>query len=157
MQFDTSSICSGLLVCSSLHCHAYYMPCLFHPPWLCHCNYIYWRVQHSMQHSAALLSAKSNKQMGTQDNTRMSGTQVIMKCIKKKLHGLNQYIYRNLRTQQSQCSFYCALLTLHGLSPRANYTDRATAACRRSGCQLLRIEGATWSAWRVPTAVFSIC
>jgi hypothetical protein len=45
---------------------------------------------------------------------------------------------------------------LHGLSPRANYTDRATAASRRSGCQLLRIEGATWSAWRIPTAVFSI-
>jgi hypothetical protein len=35
---------------------------------------------------------------------------------------------------------------LHGLSPRANYTDRATAACRRSVDQLLRIEGATWSA-----------
>jgi hypothetical protein len=35
---------------------------------------------------------------------------------------------------------------LHGPSPRANYTDRATAACRRSDCQLLRIEGATWSA-----------
>jgi hypothetical protein len=35
---------------------------------------------------------------------------------------------------------------LHGLSPRANYTDRATVACRRSDCQLLRIEGATWSA-----------
>jgi hypothetical protein len=34
----------------------------------------------------------------------------------------------------------------HGLSPRANYTDRATAACRRSDCQLLRVEGATWSA-----------
>jgi hypothetical protein len=32
---------------------------------------------------------------------------------------------------------------LHGLSPRANYTDRATAACRRSDCQLVRIEGAT--------------
>jgi hypothetical protein len=30
---------------------------------------------------------------------------------------------------------------LHGLSPRANYTDRATAACRRSDCQLVRIEG----------------
>jgi hypothetical protein len=45
---------------------------------------------------------------------------------------------------------------LHGLSPRANYTDRATAACRRSDCQLLRIEGATWSAWRIPTAVFSV-
>jgi hypothetical protein len=35
---------------------------------------------------------------------------------------------------------------LHGLSPRANYTDRVTAASRRSDCQLLRIEGATWSA-----------
>jgi hypothetical protein len=35
---------------------------------------------------------------------------------------------------------------LHGLSLRANYTDRATAACRRSDCQLLRIEGATCSA-----------
>jgi hypothetical protein len=35
---------------------------------------------------------------------------------------------------------------LHGLSSRANYTDRATAACRRSDCQLLRIEVATWSA-----------
>jgi hypothetical protein len=45
---------------------------------------------------------------------------------------------------------------LHGLSPRANYTDLATAACRRSDCQLLRIEGATWSAWRIPTAVFSV-
>jgi hypothetical protein len=30
---------------------------------------------------------------------------------------------------------------LHGLSPRANYTDRATADCRRSDCHLLRIEG----------------
>jgi hypothetical protein len=35
---------------------------------------------------------------------------------------------------------------LHGLSPRANYTDRATADCRRNDCQLLRIIGATWSA-----------
>jgi hypothetical protein len=42
------------------------------------------------------------------------------------------------------------------LSPRANYTDRATAACRRSDCQLLRIEGATWSAWRIPTVVFLV-
>jgi hypothetical protein len=35
---------------------------------------------------------------------------------------------------------------LHGLSPRANYTNRATVASRRSGCQLLRINGAAWSA-----------
>jgi hypothetical protein len=37
-------------------------------------------------------------------------------------------------------------LKLHGLSPRANYTDRATATCQRSDCQLVRVEGATWSA-----------
>ena len=30
---------------------------------------------------------------------------------------------------------------LRGLSPHANYTDRAAAAGRRSQCQLLRIEG----------------
>jgi hypothetical protein len=42
------------------------------------------------------------------------------------------------------------------LSPRANYTYRATAACWRSYCQLLRIEGVTWSAWRIPTAVLSV-
>jgi hypothetical protein len=35
---------------------------------------------------------------------------------------------------------------LHALSAQANYTDRATAACRRSDCQLLRIKGATWLA-----------
>jgi hypothetical protein len=45
---------------------------------------------------------------------------------------------------------------LHGLSPRGNYTDRATAACWRSDCQLLRIQGATWSEWVIPTAVFSV-
>jgi hypothetical protein len=45
---------------------------------------------------------------------------------------------------------------LHGLSPWTNYTDRATAACRRSDCQLLLIEGVTWSAWLNPTAVFSV-
>jgi hypothetical protein len=44
---------------------------------------------------------------------------------------------------------------LHGQSPWANYTDRVTAACRRSDCQLVRIEGATRSAWRIPPAVFS--
>jgi hypothetical protein len=30
---------------------------------------------------------------------------------------------------------------LHGLSPRANYTDRATAACQRSDCQLFADRG----------------
>jgi hypothetical protein len=41
---------------------------------------------------------------------------------------------------------YKAKNKLHGLSPRANYTDRATAACQRSDCQRLRIKGATLSA-----------
>jgi hypothetical protein len=57
---------------------------------------------------------------------------------------------------QFLCNNKTKLTKLHGLSPRVNYTDRATAACRRSDCQLLQIEGATWSAWRIPTAVFSV-
>jgi hypothetical protein len=44
-----------------------------------------------------------------------------------------------------------------GFSPQAKYlyTDRFTAACRRSYSQLLRIEGVAWSAQRIPTAVKS--
>jgi hypothetical protein len=42
---------------------------------------------------------------------------------------------------------------LRGFSLQTNYTGRATAACRRSCCQLLRIEGVAWSAQRIPTAV----
>jgi hypothetical protein len=42
---------------------------------------------------------------------------------------------------------------LRGFSPQANYTDWATAACRRNQCQLLRIESISWSAQRIPTAV----
>jgi hypothetical protein len=37
-------------------------------------------------------------------------------------------------------SSFWPLKKLHGLSLRANYTDRATVACRRSDCQLLRIK-----------------
>jgi hypothetical protein len=33
------------------------------------------------------------------------------------------------------------LKNLRGFIPRANYTDRASAACRRSWCQLSRIQG----------------
>jgi hypothetical protein len=45
---------------------------------------------------------------------------------------------------------------LRGLSPQANYIDRAAAACLRSYCQLLRVEGVAWTAQRIPTAVFSV-
>jgi hypothetical protein len=62
--------------------------------------------------------------------------------------------FSELRSRNSSVTIYKTKKTkLHGLSPRANYTDRATAAWRRSDCQLLRIEGTTWSAWRIPTAV----
>jgi hypothetical protein len=56
--------------------------------------------------------------------------------------------HETLYTSKYKCKVNNMKLTylLHGLSPQANYTDRATAACRRSECQLLQIEGATWSA-----------
>jgi hypothetical protein len=49
-------------------------------------------------------------------------------------------------SKKFKCKWNSHKAKLHGPSPRANYTDRVTAACRRSDCQLLRIEGATWSA-----------
>jgi hypothetical protein len=42
---------------------------------------------------------------------------------------------------------------LRGFSPQANYTDRATAACRRTLWKPLRIVGVAWSAQRISTAV----
>jgi hypothetical protein len=66
------------------------------------------------------------------------------------------YRYLSISSYDNTKGLPFAYIKLHGLSPRANYTDRATAACRRSDCQLLRIKGATWSAWRVPMAVFSV-
>jgi hypothetical protein len=46
------------------------------------------------------------------------------------------------RVQPRGVSLDLVITKLHGLSPRAIYTDRATDACRRSDCKLLRIEGA---------------
>jgi hypothetical protein len=43
------------------------------------------------------------------------------------------------------------LLKLRGRSPQANYTDRATAAFRRSLCQPLRVEGVAWSEQQIPS------
>jgi hypothetical protein len=50
------------------------------------------------------------------------------------------------KVHKIRLEIYSEKKKLHGLSLRANYTDRATAACRRSDCQLVRIDGATWSA-----------
>jgi hypothetical protein len=72
---------------------------------------------------------------------RIRKSYVELKLLKRKVKNM----YKQLRNP------YVRQITnggkkLHGLSPQANYTDRATTACRRSDCQLLRIEGATWSA-----------
>jgi hypothetical protein len=45
------------------------------------------------------------------------------------------------------------VIKLRGNSQQANYTERATAACRRSQCQHLWIEGVAWTVQRIPTAV----
>jgi hypothetical protein len=37
--------------------------------------------------------------------------------------------------------------------PQTKYTDRAAAACPRSHCKLLQVEGATRSVLRIPTTV----
>jgi hypothetical protein len=46
-----------------------------------------------------------------------------------------------LKHQVSKTLYFLKKKKLHGLSPRANYTDRAIAACRRSDCQLFVDRG----------------
>jgi hypothetical protein len=72
------------------------------------------------------------------------------KAQKQCQHYLQTHLYRH-----STATLSCIKITDSVAWVWASYTDRATATCRRSYCQLLRIEGATWSAWRIPTAVFS--
>jgi hypothetical protein len=59
-------------------------------------------------------------------------------------HGYTLFLH-SINTAYPWCHDSHKTNELHGLSPRANYTDRATASCRQSDCQFLRIEGATWS------------
>jgi hypothetical protein len=69
----------------------------------------------------------------------------LMQCLPNGfLH--NGSVPRSENKSSARNLYYKQANKLRGLSPRANYTDRATAACRRSECQLLRIEGAMWSA-----------
>jgi hypothetical protein len=42
------------------------------------------------------------------------------------------------------------------MSLRANYTNRATAVVGKVSANILGIEGVTWSASRIPTAVFPV-
>jgi hypothetical protein len=71
---------------------------------------------------------------------------------------LHILIYKqNLEFLTSSCSYnlqsqYETKTKLCCRSPQANYTDWATAACRRSWSQPLRIEGVAWSVQQIPTA-----
>jgi hypothetical protein len=63
---------------------------------------------------------------------------IVYRCYKsgfKRLHELSvkDCIIRHEQNKQNKTN------KRRGVSPRADYTDRATAACRRSDCQLLRI------------------
>jgi hypothetical protein len=60
----------------------------------------------------------------------VSSCSVIWYQIMKSVWSRFYWIKTNIQTNK-----------LRGLSPRANYIDRATAVCRRSWCQLLQIEG----------------
>jgi hypothetical protein len=57
-------------------------------------------------------------------------------------------MFRNLEPKS-----YFLQCSSRDFSPQANYTDLATAACRRASCQLLRVEGVAWSAPRIPMAI----
>jgi hypothetical protein len=75
--------------------------------------------------------------------------------VKLKISKLTRSNDHRLSTYQHCRQWFVITLRLNSVafSPQANYTDRATAACRWSLCQLLRIEGVAWSAQRIPTAV----
>jgi hypothetical protein len=58
-------------------------------------------------------------------------------------------------SQSSKFVYRPTVLTKNSMacSPQTNYTNRATAICRRSWCQLLLIESVTWTTQQIPTAV----
>jgi hypothetical protein len=114
-------------------------------------NLLPWMIEHQVHSNAfAYLPAYSQSDCGY---SHLETSKYIYGCCDVEtsyfwLWGFQMWQSLLLKKQQKN--------KLHGMSPRANYTDRAIAACRRSDCQLLRIEGATWSAWRIPTAIFSV-
>jgi hypothetical protein len=63
--------------------------------------------------------------------------------------------HHNRSTQRYEYRYSTLILTPWSESASELYRP-SDPACRRNDCQLLRIEGATWSAWRIPTAVFSV-
>jgi hypothetical protein len=68
-----------------------------------------------------------------------------MKFMLKPLHAVQAAVSSPIKVQGKK---------LRGLIPQAKYTDRATAACRRSQCQTFAgRECIAWSAQQIPTAV----
>jgi hypothetical protein len=78
------------------------------------------------------------------------------RCEKKVDYNLN---YHNKLTNLPSCNRVKTKTEtkLRGFGPRANHAYQATAACWRSKCQLLRIEGVPWSAQLIPPVVSLGC
>jgi hypothetical protein len=91
-----------------------------------------------------LISAYSVKEAFSHNLAAILSLSIITPYSNSYLHPTPQYSAPHLLHSETK---------LRGFSPQANYTDRATAACRRRWGQLLRIEGVAWSAQQIPTAV----
>jgi hypothetical protein len=74
----------------------------------------------------------------------------LMETLRKSLKSSSLNIDEFDSNAQLQNAKKTKKLNSVAFSPQANYADRATTACRRSWCQLLRIEGVAWSAQRIP-------
>jgi hypothetical protein len=70
-------------------------------------------------------------------------------------HCFNVYLIYVISTYYIR-SIIIIIKKLRCLSRQANYTDRATAACRTNECQFLLIEGVAWSAQQNPMVIFSV-
>jgi hypothetical protein len=68
----------------------------------------------------------------------------------KTVHALDRSATVTGSQELVQVTKYGIKLNSVAFSVQANYTDRATGACGRSYCKLLRIEGVAWSAQRIP-------
>jgi hypothetical protein len=77
-------------------------------------------------------------------------------CVHQFLHGLYQIRSHDVLCNYSTTEMASALRTNQNKQTNSMVWVREFAASRRSDCKLLRIDGATWAAWRIPTVVFSV-
>jgi hypothetical protein len=67
-------------------------------------------------------------------NPRCHGVQVTMDSVRPLAlqYTMQHLIYRGFLSMQACAAGYALTYELRGFNPQANYTDRATATCRRS-------------------------